>query len=136
MNRAKKYLLNAVLLSCITVLIRGITVSFNAYVTQKIGSEAVGLFTLVMSVYTFAVTLASSGVNLASVRLTAKRLAECEKAGADEKSLRRALRRDMVGCIEYSLFFGILSFLLLFSYCIYCQYYLEYKTSRYQYNIK
>lgn len=114
MNRAKKYLLNAVLLSCITVLIRGITVSFNAYVTQKIGSEAVGLFTLVMSVYTFAVTLASSGVNLASVRLTAKRLAECEKAGADEKALRRALCHDMIGCIEYSLFFGILSFLLLF----------------------
>ena len=114
MNRAKKYLLNAVLLSCITVLIRGITVSFNAYVTQKIGSEAVGLFTLVISVYTFAITLASSGVNLAAVRLTAKRLAECEKAGADEKALRKALRRDMLGCIEYSLFFGILSFLLLF----------------------
>ncbi len=114
MNRAKKYLLNAVLLSCITIIIRGVTVSFNAYVTQKIGSEAVGLFTLVMSVYAFAITLATSGVNLAAVRLTAKRLAVCEEAGADEKSLKKALRRDMIGCIEYSLFFGIFAFLLLF----------------------
>ncbi len=114
MNRAKKYLLNAVLLSCITILIRGVTVSFNAYVTQKIGSEAVGLFTLVMSVYAFAITLATSGVNLAAVRMTAERLALCEKEGFSEKALKKALRKEMSGCARYSLFFGIFASLLLF----------------------
>ena len=114
MNRAKKYLLNATLLSCVTVIIRGISVSFNAYVTQKIGSEAMGLFTLVMSVYAFAVTLATSGVNLAAVRLTAKSLATCIDSKADTKTLKKALRREMMGCIKYSLFFGIFASLLLF----------------------
>lgn len=38
---------------------------FNLYISNKIGSEAVGVFSLVMSVYIFAVTLASSGLNLA-----------------------------------------------------------------------
>lgn len=114
MNRAKKYFLNATLLSCVTVLIRGISVSFNAYVTQKIGSEAMGLFTLVMSVYAFAVTLATSGVNLAAVRLTAKSLATCLDSKADEYTLKKALRREMGGCIKYSLFFGVFASLLLF----------------------
>lgn len=114
MNRAKKYLFNGILLSLITVIIRGVTVSFNAYVTQKIGSEAIGLFTLVMSVYTLAVTLATSGVNLAAVRLTAEKLAICEEKGLCENALRRALRSEMTGCIKYSLFFGIFASLLLY----------------------
>lgn len=114
MNRAKKYFMNAVLLSFVTVLMRGVTVSFNAYVTQKIGSEAVGLFTLVMSIYAFGVTLATSGVNLAAVRMTAACLASCESLGYNEKALKKSLRRKLFGCIKYSLFFGIFAALLLY----------------------
>lgn len=114
MNRTKKYFLNALLLSCVTVFMRAVSVSFNAYVTQKIGSEAIGLFTLVMSVYTLAITLASSGVNLSAVRMTAECLATSKAAGLNEKALKRALRREMNGCIRYSLFFGIFASLLLF----------------------
>lgn len=113
MNRAKKYFFNALLLSCVTIVMRAVSVSFNAYVTQKIGSEAVGLFTLVMSVYTFAITLATSGVNLAAVRLTAEKLAYCEEHHSSEKALKKALRGEMLGCIIYSLFFGIFSAFLL-----------------------
>ena len=112
MNRAKKYFINAILLSCVTVIMRGVSVSFNAYVTQKIGSEAIGLFTLVMSVYGLAVTLASSGVNLAAVRMTAECLATCEDMGACEKTLKRSLRREMRGCLVYSTLFGVFASLL------------------------
>jgi len=114
MNRAKKYFINALLLSCVTVIMRGVSVSFNAYVTQKIGSEAIGLFTLVMSVYGLAVTLASSGVNLAAVRMTAECLATCEDMGACEKTLKRSLRREMRGCLVYSTLFGVFASLLLY----------------------
>ena len=51
---------------------RAVNVSFMAYVTKKVGAGAVGLFTLVGSVYGFAVTLCLSGVNLAAVRLVSK----------------------------------------------------------------
>lgn len=115
MNRTKKYMLNAIMLSCVTIIMRAVSVSFNAYVTQKIGSEAVGLFTLVMSVYTLAITLATSGVNLAAVRLVAEKLATCESMNASEKALKKALRREMAGCVKYSLFFGSFASVLLFT---------------------
>ena len=38
---------------------------FSLYVSNKIGAEAVGAFSLVMSVYMFAITLATSGLSLA-----------------------------------------------------------------------
>ncbi len=44
---------------------KSIGMLFGIYVSNKIGSEAVGVFNLVMSVYLFAVTLASSGLSLA-----------------------------------------------------------------------
>ena len=44
---------------------KSIGMAFNLYVSNKIGSEAVGIFSLVMSVYMFAVILATSGLNLA-----------------------------------------------------------------------
>ena len=93
---------------------RAVNVSFMAYVTKKVGAGAVGLFTLVGSVYGFAVTLCLSGVNLAAVRLVSKRAADCKACGIYKKALRRELRREMRGCIAYGLFFGTLAAVLLF----------------------
>ena len=93
---------------------RAVNVSFMAYVTKKVGAGAVGLFTLVGSVYGFAVTLCLSGVNLAAVRLVSKCAADCKARGIYKKTLRRELRREMRGCIAYGLFFGTLAAVLLF----------------------
>ncbi|MBE6715020.1 MAG: hypothetical protein E7575_07065 [Ruminococcaceae bacterium] len=114
MKRGQRYFLNAILLSAVTIIMRGVSVSFNAYVTQKIGSEAIGLFTLVMSVYTLAVTVAASGVNLSAVRMTAECLARCTAKNADSNALRKAMKKEMGGCFRYSAFFGIFASLLLY----------------------
>ena len=106
------FLLNAVMLSVVNIVMRGIAVSFNSYVTQKIGAESMGLFTLVMSVYGFAVTLALSCVNLAAVRHTSERCAMLE--GADRSSWRYAMRRVVRSVCMYSLFFGVSSGVLLY----------------------
>ena len=113
MRKSRKYIFNAVLLAAVTVAMRAIGVSFNAFVTRKAGAGAVGLFTLVGSVYSLAVTLGLSGVNLAAVRLTSRRLALCEAQGMNGCEMRRALKREMGGCIVYALFFGTLAGLLL-----------------------
>lgn len=91
----KRFLLSGALLAGVQILLRFVSVSFNAFVSRKIGAEAMGLFSLVMSVYSLAVTFAASGVNLAAVRLTAGALAH-------GKSPRAAVR----GCVLYSLLFG------------------------------
>ena len=114
-SKSQRYFINAVLLSAVTVMLRAIAVSFNAFVAKKIGTQALGLFTLVMSVYSLATTLAVSGVNLAAVRMTSERLARCEQDGIGGKALRRALRTELAGCTGYGLFFGLFAGILLFS---------------------
>lgn len=55
---------------------RSIGMVFNIYVSNKIGSEAVGVFGLVMSVYSFAITLATSGLSLACTCLVSEQFAK------------------------------------------------------------
>ena len=81
-KKKRRFFANALVLSCVSILMRGISVGFNAYINNKIGAEGMGLFTLVMSVYGFAVTLALSCVNLGAMKLTSERcvqLSECIK---------------------------------------------------------
>ncbi len=105
MNRAKKYILNALTLSACTLLMRTVSVAFNAFCVNKVGGEGMGLFSLVMSVYTFAVTLATSGVNLAATRLVALYYGRNEGI-----SVKSAMRK----CLIYSFAFGSAASLLLF----------------------
>ena len=105
--RLRRFLWNASLLAVVQMLMRLMAVSFNAFVSRKIGAEAMGLFTLVMSVYGLSVTFAASGVNLAAVRLTAAAMADTDPP----KRIRGVIR----GCILYSLLFGISASLILFA---------------------
>jgi len=106
------FLSNAIMLSIVNIIMRGIGVSFNSYITNKIGAESMGLFTLVMSVYGFAVTLALSCVNLGSVRLTSERCAALDEA--DKRSWKYAMRSVILSVCSYSLLFGVSTAIALF----------------------
>ncbi len=112
MEKGKQYVRNAILLALVNILLRGAGVSFNGYVAGKIGPESMGLFTLVMSIYGFAVTLATSSVHLAAVRLTADRCARMVEG--DSVSHKKTLRQVLWAVCRYSLFFGCLASVLLF----------------------
>ena len=73
-NRIKRYLLSALTLSSGSIVLSGLSVLFNLYISGKIGAEAMGLYTLTGGVYSFAITVATSGVNLAVVRLVSSAL--------------------------------------------------------------
>lgn len=105
LKRLKRFVLNAMLLGATTIFMRSIAVIFNAYVSGKLGAEGMGLYSLVTSVYGFAVTLASSGINLAVMRLVSEEIGKGRPSGA-----LLAMRK----CVGYALFFGALSFSLLF----------------------
>ncbi len=104
MSRLKKYLANGALMTAVALALRGLSVAFNAYISKKIGAEALGLYTLLGSVYGFALTLALSGINLTTTRLVSDALGE----GSSHKA-----RVSMKKCVCYSLFFGTLSAALL-----------------------
>ena len=74
MKLVKQFLLNGIILTAVSVTMRLLTVFFNVYMTEKIGAAGVGLFSLVMSVYTFAVTFATSGIYLSATRLVSQQL--------------------------------------------------------------
>lgn len=84
---------------------------FNLYVSNKIGSEAVGVFSLVMSVYLLAITLATSGLSLACTRIVSEQLAQ--------KNYYDGLKA-VKSCLLFACFLGIGSaiLVLLFSHVI------------------
>ena len=97
---------NTLVLSVTAIVMRSVSLSFNLYLRGVLGEEGIGLFSLVMNLFSFAVTLATGGVSLLTTRLVSEALGEGRKGDA-----RSALQK----CRRYALFFGILSFLLLFS---------------------
>ena len=105
MKTKQQYFYNALLLTGVTLLMRTVSVSFNIYVSNKVGAEAMGLLSLIFGIYGFALTLATSGIHLATVRILAQSM---ERSGGRENTA--CLR----SCLAYAAFFGTLSSLLLF----------------------
>ncbi len=103
-GRLWQFIRNALIMSATGLIIRCVAVSFNVYLTDKLGADGIGLYSLVMSVYGFGITLATSGINLAATRL----VAEC---GEDPPS--GALARAMRCCLGYSTFFGTIASILM-----------------------
>ena len=104
MKRIKLFVMNSLILSVTSILMRTIGVSFNVYISRKIGFSGMGLIELIMTVYSFAIILATSGVGLAATRLVAEELANKSDAGVNE-----AMRK----CLTYCLAFGIAAALLM-----------------------
>ncbi len=104
MKTKRQYFLNAILLTLVALLMRTVAVSFNVYVSNLVGAEAMGLLSLVGGVYGFAVTLATSGIHLATVRIVAQRI---ERTNGAENG------RCLFACLRYAAFFGASSTLLL-----------------------
>lgn len=113
-NRIQKYFFNALIVSVASIVIHSISVSFNVFVSGKIGSEAMGLITLVSGIYSFAITLATSGINLAVVRLVSSALPYKEKTNCLDKNSHIRVRKIMLNALSYCLFFSFLATILLF----------------------
>ena len=64
-SRKKTFLMGALLMSAVNLSMRTVSLYFSAFVLSRVGEEGVGLFTLLMNVFSFAITLASAGIGLA-----------------------------------------------------------------------
>lgn len=100
-------------MSLVAILMRTVSVSFNVYVSSKVGAQGMGLLNLTSTVYSFAITLATSGINLAVVRLVSGALPYGNENYFDKKADRR-VRKIMTNAIFYCLFFSVLSSVILF----------------------
>lgn len=107
MKRVKVLFINMVLLTATSLLIRTIAVSYQVYLSNRIGSAGIGLYQLIMSVFTFALTFSVSGIRLATTRLVSEELGKNNHKGA-----KTAVRY----CIYHALGFGFCAAVLLFSF--------------------
>ncbi|MBR4874580.1 MAG: polysaccharide biosynthesis protein [Clostridia bacterium] len=105
MIRNKKFIANTFLLTAVSLVMRAVGVSFNVYIANKIGANGMGLFSLIMSVYAFGVTLACSGINLASTKIVSEELAVGSYGG-----VVKCIRMSLI----YSLIFGSMATLIIF----------------------
>ena len=105
MKNLRKFVLSALLLCGVSFLMKTVGVSFNVYVSNRAGAETMGLYSLLSGVYGFALTFATSGISLATMRLVAEALGV-----GDPTRTRKSLKC----CLIYSLSFGGAATLLLF----------------------
>ncbi len=92
-------MVNTALLTAASLLMRVIGMSFGVYIAGKVGAQGIGLFELIMSVYTLGVSFAASGVKLSSTRLVVDAMS---RRIYTPKSVMRL-------CMGYGMILGLLS---------------------------
>lgn len=89
------FIKNAVILTVSAMILRFAGIIFKVWLARLIGSEGIGLYQLIFSVYVLASTFAQSGISTAVTRLTAEELALGQK-GSVVKILRRSIELTLI----------------------------------------
>ena len=105
MTNRKRFFMNGILLTAVGIAIRSVSLGFNSYVTHSIGAEGIGLFTLISTVYAFAVTFATSGISLTVTRLVSSAIGE-----GRECEVKGILRSSVCYSLIFSLFASVVLF--------------------------
>ena len=115
MNSFGRFLVNGALMTAVSLLLRAVSVIFNVYISNIIGAEGLGLFTLISTVYGFALTVATSGINLATTRLVSEVIGS-KNALQDTECIYKnnEIKCIVRKCINYALFFSVSVGMVLF----------------------
>lgn len=100
MKRFKVFLFNSLLMIVGSFLLQIIRLVFSIYVSNRISTEALGIFQLIMTTYLFGITLAASGINITSTRIISEEMAFANDYG---------VRKSSVKCIKLSIFLSIIA---------------------------
>ena len=100
MKRFKVFLFNSLLMMSSSLILQIIRLVFNIYISNNIDKESLGVFHLIMTIYIFGITLASSGISIACTRVVSEEMAVCNDFG---------VRKSSKMCIYISLTVGILA---------------------------
>lgn len=87
-----------------------IRLTFNIYISNQIDKESLGVFGLIMTVYLFGITIASSGISIACTRVVSEELSFENHFGVKKASKN---------CIYISLTIGLIASTI---FCIFADY--------------
>ena len=113
MDRLKRFFVNGILMTVVTLIIRYVSVNFNIYISNRIGAVSMGIFTLISTVYGFSLTLATSGINLATTKLVSEAMGRGSQCGDYDTSgtIRAIMRKSIIFSLSISFATAILLFL-------------------------
>lgn len=94
MSKRMPIFYSAVVLTCVNLLLRFVSTSFQVYISGRIGAACVGLLQLVLSVGAMAMTLGIGGIRTATMYLCAEELG---------KKHPENLKSILSGCFIYSI---------------------------------
>ncbi|MEL7656296.1 MAG: polysaccharide biosynthesis C-terminal domain-containing protein [Bacillota bacterium] len=97
--------INALILIVTSFLFNTVGITFRVYLSNHIGTEGMGLFQLIISIYMMATLFVVNGINIAVTRLVA------EEGGRKSFSVSRAL---LIKAFSISFLFSIPAFSFLF----------------------
>lgn len=89
------FIKNALILTATSLILRFAGIIFKVWLAALIGSEGIGLYQLIFSVYVLVSTFATSGISTAVTRLVAEEIALGNKDGA-EKVFKRAIQLTLI----------------------------------------
>ncbi|MEG0693819.1 MAG: oligosaccharide flippase family protein, partial [Oscillospiraceae bacterium] len=104
--KKRRFIHNALMLTMISLLLRGVGTWFTIYISNRIGSEGIGLYQLTSSIYLLAVTLAISGITVAVTRIVSEQFALNNTVSA---------KKAFKICFYISLVFGLISCTILYT---------------------
>lgn len=100
MTRLRRFFVNGIIMTATSLVMSSIGVWFSVYISNRIGAEAMGTYQLIVSVYSFAVTLATSGISFATTRLISEEMGSSNFGG---------IKRSVKICITYALAFSAIA---------------------------
>lgn len=106
-SKTRVFFLNAISLTATALLMRGVGMLFNVIVSNKAGSEAMGLYSILGSVYGLAITLATAGINLGTTRTVSDALGI-----GDEELAKKSVKKALLCCSVTGFGASILLFFL------------------------
>lgn len=95
---------NGLLLTISTIILKTISILFSIFLSNTISSQDLGGFSIIMSIFSFFLTISVSGINLSSTRLVSQE----QSFGKDENT-----KKIMLNCFIYCLFFSLISIFVL-----------------------
>ncbi len=118
MKKAQTFIVNSIILITTSLITKLIASLFDIYVANKIGSETLGVFGLISSIFFFGTTVASSGINLATTKVISEELEK--NANADTKYVLKisatfSFITGIFACIMLCLFTPYITHKILFN---------------------
>lgn len=104
MNVHNIFIKNGIILTCSSVMLKIISIIFNIFLSNKISSNNLGIWYIVMSIFSFLLTIALSGINLSSTRLVSK-----ERSYGCTGNIPYIMN----DCFKYCFLFNVITFLVL-----------------------